>query len=96
MAEDLRRLHLRNHRGPGETRRMGCHHGAHQYRLRSRPRSDAQLLALPGISKPVRAAHLMNGGAEVNHAIAEGSVVLELPKRAPNEIDQVIVLELGS
>ena len=54
------------------------------------------VLALPGIAKPVRAAHLMNGGAKVNHAVSEGSVVLQLPKRAANEIDQVIVLELGS
>ena len=38
----------------------------------------------------------MNGGAEVNHAVAEGSVVLQLPKRAADEIDQVIVLELGT
>jgi len=53
------------------------------------------VLALPGISKPVRAAHLMNGGTEVKHAIAEGSVVLQLPKRAVDDFDQVIVLELG-
>jgi hypothetical protein len=38
----------------------------------------------------------MNGGRAVNHAFSEGSVVLQLPKRAPNEIDRVIVLELGS
>jgi alpha-L-fucosidase len=53
------------------------------------------VLALPGISKPVRGAHLMNGGAEVSHAVAEGSVVLQLPKRAAGDIDQVIVLELA-
>jgi len=54
------------------------------------------VLALPGITKPVRDAHLMNGGASVNYAISDGSVVLQLPKRTPDEIDQVIVLQLGS
>lgn len=54
------------------------------------------VLALPGISKPVRTAHLMNGGAEVNHTLTEGSVVFQLPKRAVGDIDQVIVLELGT
>jgi len=51
------------------------------------------VLALPGIAKPVRDAHLLNGGAKVNHQVADGSVVLQLPKRAVGEIDQVIVLE---
>ncbi len=54
------------------------------------------VLALPGITTPVHDAHLMNGGANVDFATAEGSVVLQLPKRTPDEIDQVIVLELGS
>ncbi len=54
------------------------------------------VLALPGITKPVHDAHLLNGGAKVNATISEGSVVLQLPKRTPDEIDQVIVLELGS
>lgn len=54
------------------------------------------ILALPGVAKPVRAAHLMNGGAAVNHTVAEGSMVLQLPKRAAGDIDQIIVLELGS
>jgi hypothetical protein len=38
----------------------------------------------------------LNGGASVNHGISQGTVVLQLPKRASGEIDQVIVLELGS
>jgi alpha-L-fucosidase len=54
------------------------------------------VLALPGIAKPVRRAQLLNGGTTVSHQVAEGSVVLQLPKRASGEIDQVIVLELGS
>ena len=53
------------------------------------------VLALP-IAKPIRDAHLLNGGQTVNHAVSEGSVVLQLPKRALNEIDQVIVLELAT
>ncbi len=53
------------------------------------------VLALPGIARPVRNAHVLNGGAKVNSGISEGSVVLQLPKRAPGEIDQVIVLELA-
>ena len=52
------------------------------------------VLALPGIAKPVRDAHLMNGGAKVSLGVSGGSVVLQLPKRAPGEIDQVIVLEV--
>ena len=51
------------------------------------------VLALRGIAKPVRDAHLMNGGANVNLGNSEGSVVLQLPKRASGEIDQVIVVE---
>ena len=54
------------------------------------------VLALPGIAKPLRDAHLMNGGAKVIHGVSEGSVVLQLPKRTPGEIDQVIMLELGA
>ncbi len=54
------------------------------------------VLALPGVAKSVRDAHLMNGGASVSHQVVEGTVVLQLPKRAPDDIDQVIVLELGS
>jgi alpha-L-fucosidase len=51
------------------------------------------VLALPGIAKTIRDAHLLNGGARVDHGVSEGSVVLQLPKRASGEIDQVIVLE---
>jgi len=54
------------------------------------------VLALPGITKPVRDAHLMNGGTKVSYGLSGASVVLRLPKRAAAEIDQVIVLELGS
>ena len=54
------------------------------------------VLALPGIARPVRGAHLLNGGAKVNYQISEGSVVVRLPPRAAGEIDQVIVLELGN
>ena len=54
------------------------------------------VLALPGIASPVRDAHLLNGGGKVNHGVSEGTLVLQLPPRATAEIDQVIVLELGS
>jgi len=53
------------------------------------------VLALPGIAKPVRDAHLLNGGSKVSYGISEESVVLQLPKRTPGEIDQVIVVELA-
>ena len=53
------------------------------------------VLALPGITKPVRDTLMMNGGSKVNFAVSEGSVVLQLPKRAADEIDQVIVLEIA-
>ena len=51
------------------------------------------VLALPGIAKPVQDARLLNGGAKVSVATSAGSVVLQLPPRAKNEIDQVVVLE---
>jgi len=54
------------------------------------------VLALPGITKPVRDAHLLNGGSKVNFAVSEGSFVLQLPIHDGKDIDQVIVLELGS
>ena len=53
------------------------------------------VLALPGIAKPVQDARLLNGGAKVSVATSAGSVVLQLPPRAKNEIDQVVVLETG-
>jgi alpha-L-fucosidase len=52
-----------------------------------------RVLALSGIAKPVQEAHLMRGGAKVIFGMSQGSVVLQLPPRADNEIDQVIVLE---
>ena|SRR5215813_3848254 len=54
------------------------------------------VLALPGIAQPIRSAHLMNGGAKVNYSLFEGGLMLQVPLRAADEIDQVIVLELGS
>ena len=53
------------------------------------------VLALPGIAKPVQDARLLNGGAKVSVATSASSVVLQLPPRAKNEIDQVVVLETG-
>ena len=53
MAEDLRRLHLRNHRWTGEARRMGRHHATRQHHLRSRPRSVAdRACACPASRSP--------------------------------------------
>ena len=54
------------------------------------------VLALPGITKPVRDAHLLNGNTKVNYATAEGSLVLQLPARVPDTIDEVIALELAN
>lgn len=50
---------------------------------------------VPGNAKPVRGARLLNGGANVNHGVSEGTVVRQLPKRASGEIDQVIVLDVA-
>jgi alpha-L-fucosidase len=52
-----------------------------------------KVLALPGIAKP-RDSRLLNGGAKVNSGMSEGSLVLQLPPRTPDEFDQVIVLDL--
>jgi alpha-L-fucosidase len=55
-----------------------------------------KVLALPGIARPVREGHLMGAGTKVNYAMSEGSsLVLQLPARAQDEIDQVIVLQLS-
>jgi alpha-L-fucosidase len=54
------------------------------------------VVALPGITKPVRNAHLMNGDTTVSYSKSDAGIVLQLPARAANMIDQVIVLELGS
>jgi len=51
------------------------------------------VLALPGISKPIRTAHLMNDRVRVNFSTSEGNLVLQLPPRSKDTIDQVIVLE---
>ncbi len=54
------------------------------------------VLTLPGITKSLRGATLLYGGAKVTYATSEGSLLLHLPPRAANEIDQVIVLELST
>jgi len=53
------------------------------------------VLALPGIAKPVKEAHLLNGGNKVPFTNSEGSLVLKLPARDAKEIDQVVILEAG-
>src|SRR6516162_1815607 len=50
-------------------------------------------LALPGIAKPVEEAHLLNGGNKVPFTNFEGSLVLQLPARDAQEVDQVVILE---
>ena len=54
------------------------------------------VLALPGITRPLANAHLMNNGAKVNSSTSNGNLILQLPARTKNEIDQVIALELGT
>src|SRR5215469_13488597 len=53
-------------------------------------------LALPNLPKAVANAQLMNGGANVQVQASSTGVVLHLPSRTGNEIDQVIVLKMGS
>jgi alpha-L-fucosidase len=52
-------------------------------------------LALPAPASPVRSAHLLHGSAPVEFAANAYGLLLKLPQRSAEEIDQVIVLELG-
>ena len=51
-------------------------------------------LALP-LAKPVRSAHLMKTQGKVDYTLSNGVVLLRLPARAKDEIDQIIVLDLA-
>jgi alpha-L-fucosidase len=56
--------------------------------------SDPEL-ALPPLPRRVQAARLLEGGAAVPVRTSPRGVTLTLPRRAPNEVDQIVVLELG-
>ncbi|MBI2537902.1 MAG: alpha-L-fucosidase [Gemmatimonadetes bacterium] len=56
--------------------------------------SDPEL-ALPPLGRRVRAARLLGGGTRVSFREHATGLVLTLPARAPDEIDQVVVLELA-
>ena len=53
-------------------------------------------MALPTTSSPVRSARLLRGGAPVEFTTNNYGILLKLPARSGEEIDQVIVLELGA
>ena len=52
-------------------------------------------LALPPLPRRVLRARLLVGGAAVRVTQGPSGVVLVLPPRAPGDVDQVVVLELG-
>jgi len=51
-------------------------------------------LAVPGIENEVTGARLLAGGAALRVRRAEGNTVIELPSRAPDEVDSVVALEV--
>jgi alpha-L-fucosidase len=53
-------------------------------------------LALPATSSPVRSARLLRGAAPVEFTSNTYGLLIKLPPRSAEEIDQVIVLELGA
>jgi alpha-L-fucosidase len=55
-----------------------------------------KVLALPELPTPVHDAHLLSGGSNVPFRSSSDGLVLQLPPRGAGEIDQVIVLKLGS
>ena len=52
-------------------------------------------LSLPALSRRVRAASLLAGGARLPFRETREGVTLTLPPRAAGEVDQVVVLELA-
>jgi alpha-L-fucosidase len=56
---------------------------------------NSPTLALPAPPSQVRSAHLLHASAPVEFTTNSYGLLLKLPERAADEVDQVIVLELG-
>jgi alpha-L-fucosidase len=52
------------------------------------------MLAVPGIENEITGARLLAGGAELRVRGAEGKTLIELPSRAPDEVDSVVALDV--
>ena len=52
------------------------------------------VLALAGMPRPVRSAHMLRDGSSVEFSAVKGGLVVKLSEPKPEEIDRVIVLEL--
>jgi alpha-L-fucosidase len=58
--------------------------------------TDGPSLALPKLATPVRSASLMSDASPIKFAENDFGLLLKLPARQANEIDQIVVLELAN
>jgi alpha-L-fucosidase len=56
---------------------------------------NGPILALPPLSRPVRSARLLRDGSVVRYEDREDGLLLSLPPRGDDVIDEIVVLEVG-